>query len=115
MDATVKVTINGSQVSVPAGATMLEDARGNGVEMPTLCHVKGLPPLGSCRMCVGEVAGSRTLVGACHTPVTEGNVIQTHFPRAAGAGSRSSKEGGLLDLPVAWRENRPAGSAFVSR
>jgi NADH dehydrogenase/NADH:ubiquinone oxidoreductase subunit G len=75
------VTLNGAQVSGRPGQTILELARENGIDIPTLCHHQDLTPLGACRLCVVEVQGSRTLVGSCHTPVTEGMVIHTHSPK----------------------------------
>jgi NADH dehydrogenase/NADH:ubiquinone oxidoreductase subunit G len=75
------VTLNGAQVSGRQGQTILELAQENGVEIPTLCHHADLSILGACRVCVVEVEGSRPLVGACHTPITEGMVIHTHSPR----------------------------------
>jgi len=79
--AEVTVTINGSQVSDRMGMTILELAQQNGIEIPTLCHIPELPPTGACRICVVEVEGSRTLVGSCHTPITQGMVIHTHSPK----------------------------------
>jgi len=61
--------------------TILEVARENGIDIPTLCYLEDLPPLGACRLCVVEVEGSRTLVGSCHTPITEGMVVHTHSPK----------------------------------
>ena len=75
------VTLNGAQVSGRPGQTILELARENGVDIPTLCHHADLSPLGACRICVVEVEGSRTLVVACHTPITNGTVIHTHSPK----------------------------------
>jgi NADH dehydrogenase/NADH:ubiquinone oxidoreductase subunit G len=77
----VSLTMNGVAVSARGGATILEAARDNGIDIPTLCYVKDLSPVGACRLCVVEVEGSRTLVGSCHTPVTAGMVVQTHSPR----------------------------------
>lgn len=77
----VTVTINGTQVSAQEGTTILEVAQQNGIDIPTLCYSPDLRPIGACRLCVVEVAGSRTLVGSCHTPVAPGMVIQTHSPR----------------------------------
>ena len=77
----VTVTLNGSQVNGREGTTILELARENGIDIPTLCYIQDLPPTGSCRICVVEVEGSRTLVGSCHTPITPGMVIQTHSPK----------------------------------
>jgi len=77
----INLTINGKEVSGRPGMTILEVARENGIDIPTLCHIPDLPPIGACRLCVVEVEGSRTLVGSCHTPVAEGMVIQTHSPK----------------------------------
>ena len=75
------VTLNGTQVSGRPGQTILELAQENGVDIPTLCHHADLSPLGACRVCVVEVEGSRTLVGSCHTPITDGMVVHTHSPK----------------------------------
>ena len=75
------VTLNGTQVSGRPGQTILELAQENGIDIPTLCHHADLSPIGACRLCVVEVEGSRTLVGSCHTPITEGMVIHTHSPK----------------------------------
>lgn len=61
--------------------TILELARENQIDIPTLCYLEGLPPTGACRVCVVEVEGSRTLVASCHTPIAKGMVIQTHSPK----------------------------------
>ena len=76
--AEITVTVNGRQVSAQEGKTILEAARENGIDIPTLCYREELTPIGACRICVVEVEGSRTLVGSCHTPITEGMVIHTH-------------------------------------
>ena len=70
--------INGNEFSFEPGETILEVARRNNFDIPTLCHLKVATPTGSCRICVVEVEGSRTLVGSCHTPIAEGMVVQTH-------------------------------------
>ena len=81
MEKKINLTINDKEVSGRPGMTILEVARENGIEIPTLCHIPDLPPIGACRLCVVEVEGSRTLVGSCHTPVAEGMVVQTHSPK----------------------------------
>ena len=81
MGKKINLTINGSKVVATEGMTILEVAKEQGIDIPTLCHIPDLPPVGACRICVVEVEGSRTLVGSCHTPVTEGMVVQTHSPK----------------------------------
>lgn len=77
----VALTINGTPVIGQEGMTILEVARENSIDIPTLCYLQDLSPVGACRICVVEVEGSRTLVGSCHTPIAEGMVIRTHSPR----------------------------------
>jgi len=79
--AEITATIDGSQISAKEGMTILEVAQENGIDIPTLCYRSELAPIGACRLCVVEVEGSRTLVGSCHTPITEGMVIYTHSPK----------------------------------
>ena len=83
--ATIDVTIDGMKASGSPGMTILEAAEKVGIEIPRLCHQDGLQPSGNCRICVVEVEGSRTLVGSCHTPITEGMVITTRTPRVLKA------------------------------
>jgi NADP-reducing hydrogenase subunit HndD len=81
----VALTMNGTPISGRAGMTILEVARENGIQIPTLCYLKDLSPIGACRVCVVELEGSRNLVGSCHTPIAEGMVIHTHSPRVMAA------------------------------
>jgi len=74
----ITVTINGVEGSAPAGATLLEACRQNGVELPTLCHLEGLTPVGACRLCLVQVEGARRLLPACVTEAQQGMVVQTH-------------------------------------
>ena len=73
----ITATIDGRRIKAKEGMTILEAARQNGIDIPTLCYHQDLAPIGACRLCVVEVEGSRTLVGSCHTPITEGMVINT--------------------------------------
>jgi NADH dehydrogenase/NADH:ubiquinone oxidoreductase subunit G len=61
----INVTLNGQPVSGEKGTTILQLAKDNGIDIPTLCYLEGLSPTGSCRMCVVEVKNSRTLVASC--------------------------------------------------
>ena len=57
----VNVIINGKQASVPAGSTILEAAESMGIFIPRLCFLKGINENSSCRLCVVEIKGLRTL------------------------------------------------------
>ena len=76
----IDVVLNGVEVTGHEGMTILELAKENGVDIPTLCHMPELAPTGACRICVVEVAGAKTLVAACHTPIQPDMDIQTHSP-----------------------------------
>lgn len=73
----VNLSINGRNFSVRDGATILECARENGIDIPTLCFQKGLFADSMCRICMVEVEGKNRLMPACSTKVKEGMVIQT--------------------------------------
>ncbi|HEX5829309.1 MAG TPA: 2Fe-2S iron-sulfur cluster-binding protein, partial [Candidatus Limnocylindrales bacterium] len=79
--ATVQVTIDGTAVAIPAGATILDAARSIGIDTPTLCYLENLTPVNVCRVCVVEVTGSRVLVPACSRRVEPGMEIQTDSER----------------------------------
>jgi NADH:ubiquinone oxidoreductase subunit E/Pyruvate/2-oxoacid:ferredoxin oxidoreductase delta subunit len=79
--ADVKVIIDDVKVTGAAGMMILDAAELAGVNIPTLCHIRGLLPMGGCRICVVEVEGSSRLVGSCHTPIAEGMVIKTGSPK----------------------------------
>lgn len=82
---TVNLKINGMEVSVPAGSTILEAARAAGIEIPTLCYLKDVSQTGSCRMCLVEVKGGRALQAACVYPVSEGLEVYTNTPKVRDA------------------------------
>jgi NADH dehydrogenase/NADH:ubiquinone oxidoreductase subunit G len=77
----IQVVINGKETRGHEGMTILLAAQQLGIEIPTLCYSPDLSPTGACRICVVEVEGSRTLVGACHTPIEPGMIIYTHSPK----------------------------------
>lgn len=83
--APFEVTINGSLVTSREGTTILDAARENGVDVPTLCHSPRLVPIAACRICLVEVAGQTNLASACNTPVTPGMVVATDSPRVLRA------------------------------
>ena len=81
----IDIKINGIDLSVPEGTTILEAARKLGIEIPTLCFLKGMNEIGACRICVVEVKGARSLVTACVYPVSPGMEIQTNSLRVQNA------------------------------
>ena len=68
MEQMINVTIDGVQVEVPAGSTVLEAARKANVNIPTLCYLKDINETANCRLCVVD-CGGRTLQAACVLPV----------------------------------------------
>jgi predicted molibdopterin-dependent oxidoreductase YjgC len=77
----VSLQIDGVEVSVPAGSTILEACRANGIDIPTLCYLENLTPVNVCRVCVVEVEGSRVLAPACSRTVEAGMEVQTESER----------------------------------
>ena len=82
-DVTLK--INNISVTVPEGTTILEAARKAHIVIPTLCYLKDVSCVGSCRMCVVEATGARGLVAACVYPVAEGMEVRTPTSAAKAA------------------------------
>jgi NADH-quinone oxidoreductase subunit G/[NiFe] hydrogenase diaphorase moiety small subunit len=74
----VAVTIDGQEISVPWGTTILEAAKQLGIRIPTLCAHQDLCVAGICRICVVEVEGMRTLQASCAYPITSPLKINTH-------------------------------------
>lgn len=81
----MRLTINDKTVVIREGATILQAARANGIEIPTLCYLEGISDIGSCRLCVVEVEGMAPLVTACNTKAKEGMVVRTDTPRIISA------------------------------
>ena len=77
----IHLTINQKPVAVPEGTTILEAARSAGIEIPTLCHLRNVHRFGSCRICVVEVEGMRTLQASCVARAREGMVVHTNSAR----------------------------------
>lgn len=73
----VTLTIDGLNVSVPAGTTVFDAARMNGIAIPTLCHQQNETPVGVCRVCLVE-AGGRVLAASCVRPAENGMVVSTN-------------------------------------
>ncbi len=78
---TVKITVNGSEFTAPEGSTILQACRSEGLEIPTLCYLENLTPVNTCRLCMVEVQGSRTLVPSCSRKIEPGMVVNTESDR----------------------------------
>ena len=81
----VEVIIDGKPYKADAGDTILKVARANGIEIPTLCFLKGVNEPACCRVCVVEVEGMRNLVTSCSTKVREGMKIKTNSSKVLQA------------------------------
>ena len=84
MEQMIPLTIDGVQVEVPAGTTVLEAARIAKVNIPTLCYLKDVNETGNCRLCVVD-CGGRALQAACVLPVAPNMVVKTNTPAVRAA------------------------------
>lgn len=75
------LVIDGQDVAGSTGQSVLEVARENGIDIPTLCHMDGLSEVGACRLCMVEIAGQRRLQPACVTSIEEGMSVVTNSER----------------------------------
>ncbi len=81
----VNVKINGRELTADSSQTILQVARANGVEIPTLCYDPRLSPYGSCLVCVVEVRSAGRLLMSCTTPIAQGMDIWTESEPAVKA------------------------------
>jgi formate dehydrogenase major subunit len=77
--ATVTVTIDGTELEVPAGTTIYDAAAAAGIDIPVLCHDPRYDPVGVCRMCVVDTGG-RVFAAACVRPCEDGMEVRTSTP-----------------------------------
>ncbi len=77
----INLTINGQKVTAPAGSTILEAAKANGIYIPTLCYDEAVEIYGACGLCVVEVEGVPKLLRSCSAKISEGMVINTESER----------------------------------
>lgn len=80
MSEMIKINIDGRDIEVEKGITVLAAARKANIDIPTLCFLKEINAAGDCRMCIVEIEGRRGLVPSCNTMVEEGMVIRTNTP-----------------------------------
>ena len=81
MEKQVTITINGKTAQVPASFTVMQAADSMGIYIPRLCFLKGINENSSCRVCVVEIQGIRTLKNSCTVKVSDGMVVKTNSPR----------------------------------
>jgi len=81
MSETINLSIDGNDLAVPAGSTILEAARDAGIDIPTICYHEATTSNALCRICVVEVEGSRVLVPSCVAKVSDGMVVKTKSER----------------------------------
>ena len=74
----INLSIDGKEIQVPQGTTILEAARKAGIDIPTLCFLKEINEVGDCRMCIVEVEGRRGFTTSCITKAEEGMVVHTN-------------------------------------
>lgn len=80
-DKLITVTIDGYDISVPEGTSVMRAAALNGVNIPKLCATDSIEAFGSCRLCLVEIEGRRGYPASCTTPVEQGMVIRTETPK----------------------------------
>jgi formate dehydrogenase alpha subunit len=73
----INLKIDGKDVQIESGATILAAAEQVGIKIPTLCFLKKVSPTGACRICVVDIEGADKPMTACNTPATEGMVVTT--------------------------------------
>ncbi len=81
MEKMVNLRINGRNIRARSGQTVLEAAKGAGIDIPSLCHHPAITPHGACRICLVEIERQRTLQPACTFPVSEGMRVETESPK----------------------------------
>lgn len=89
------ITLNGRAVPFQTGQTILDAARGAGIDVPTLCWYPKLPNVANCRICLVAVQGQPKLVPSCGTPATDGMIVETES--APVVESRKAVLGFLLE------------------
>ena len=77
----INLTIDGVQLQVPEGTSVMSAAAGVGIEVPHLCFLKDINEISACKVCVVEAQGKSKLITACNSPVEEGMVVYTNSPK----------------------------------
>ncbi len=80
----INLKIDGKDVQIASGATILAAAEAVGIKIPTLCYLKKVSPTGACRVCAVEVEGADKTMTACNTRAVDGMVVTTQSEKLAG-------------------------------
>ncbi|HET8645078.1 MAG TPA: 2Fe-2S iron-sulfur cluster-binding protein, partial [Vicinamibacteria bacterium] len=107
-----KCTIDGREIEVPAGTTVIQAALQMGIEIPHFCWHPDLPVDGNCRMCLVEVEKAPKLQIACNTVITDGMVVHTSTAKAQAA-HRSTLEFLLVNHPIDCPVCDQAGECYL--
>src|SRR5947207_10739249 len=95
-----KVTIDGQEIEVTPGTTILQACQQAGVEIPHFCYHERLMIAGNCRMCLVEVERSPKPVASCAMPVADGNVIHTQSEKADRKSTRLNSSHTVISYAV---------------
>ena len=107
-----KCIINGKEIEVPAGTTVIQAAAQLGIEVPHFCYHPDLPIDGNCRMCLVEIEKMPKLQIACNTAVTDGMVVHTGSEKAVQA-HRTTLEFLLVNHPIDCPVCDQAGECYL--
>ena len=99
--ATVTVQVDGYEVTVPEGTSIMRAAATAGIDIPKLCATDTLGAFGSCRLCLVEVDGRRGTPASCTTPCSDGMSVKTQTPKVVSA------------EPI-WKTNTASGLPWAS-
>jgi formate dehydrogenase major subunit len=113
-EKTVTLTVDGKQITVPEGTSIMRAAMDAGIEIPKLCATDMLDSFGSCRVCLVEIAGRGGTPASCTTPVAEGIEVRTRRDRL-DAIRKGVMELYVSDHPSAWNEQRGTGASEFDR
>ena len=104
---TINLTIDGMPVEAREGSSILEAINASGTYIPQLCKDPAMPAIGACRTCLVQVEGRRGFPASCHTPVSEGMVVQTNSPEV-----RRIRQG-VLDLTLGMLPTETPGQPLA--
>jgi formate dehydrogenase major subunit len=110
----VTLTVDGREVSVPAGTSVLRAASEIGIQIPKLCATELLDAFGSCRLCLVQIEGMKGYPASCTTPVTDGMKVTTQNPKLADI-RRGVMELYLSDHPLNTLTAPHAGHSEIEK